>query len=677
MTLLAKLALCLGIVVGVAEDAECLAARHRSREHRTAGAALLQLGIRTGLAQTAQLESPEVAPSHHVQYSLGASESGRVLGSALQKSAHRLSGLAARSGMYVAHQAYLRRALQVAEAGRNASNNELDTLITNFIEAHTASEDHCPAELLEAKHQLNSLHQMILTDLAGKVNSTEAKILKDNGKLNKTVKEVEDLDNKKVEDDKKLAEKKAETCRMLETLKNESRELRAIAQPQVTMNITGRDLQTGGGPLSLTGTSLRLSLLQDASAPRRPAAQDKPPQAVQVKLTQDLLRRTTDAAKEVLYCEEQSGQMLVQVSAEQVAAPQSLAEVGSLAPNGTNCTIGNGSTNLSASVTVGDLTMLVAPPGDITDGFYRATNCSSVNPKYGGAIWLHCNNGSVTADARGCISLGNATNCTLQKNNLEKAYVKAYVELARLIDEYEQQCSSTDEQDALDEEHKEKKDPLQDEADALAVEVKDNTKGLQDLQPKLQDALIAEGKLRAHVQALSTQCSALNATESSLDEVRAAIHALEACPGLVRPEFHIPEWVGNWTTFMLDDTKSDVDNDVLMLAACQLKFGVQTRPAEVGEIEATSIEGMPRNNSATVALVGACPKCVGKSDADSGMSTFEGHARVCWFPGQPLLAANRADCSRHQKAIMCVTDRGDLRKIVWTGNHSATPSSPP
>merc|ERR1719375_2506431 len=94
---------------------------------------------------------------------------GHVQTSVLQKSEQTVYSYAARSRMYVAHQAYVRRALERAEASRNASNAELESLIDRFIAAHTSSEDHCPAELMEAKHQLNALHQEILNTLAQKI----------------------------------------------------------------------------------------------------------------------------------------------------------------------------------------------------------------------------------------------------------------------------------------------------------------------------------------------------------------------------------------------------------------------------------------------------------------------------------------------------------------------------
>lgn len=334
----------------------------------------------------------------------------------------------------------------------------------------------------------------------------------------------------------------------------------------------------------------------------------------------------------------------------------------------------NCSANDTAEVTVGNgthnVTKTIAAPGEITHGYYRAVRCFDVNPSYNGSIWLHCNNSKIEADPAGCLAIADNSSCMAQKSNLERAYVKAYVELARLIDTYEQMCWSTAEEDALEDEYKNKKGPLQDENDKLSDDIEKNTEGLQGLKPKLQDALNAEARLRKHVKELSDKCSTLNATESSLDEVRAAIQALQACPGFVgRPEFHIPKFVG-LTKFTLHNTATDAENDHAMLAACQADIGPETHPAEVGEIEAHAIEGMPLNNTADVALIGSCPKCEGGADADTGMSNLEKHARVCWFPGTLLNAANRKDCSTHLKAVMCITDRGDARKIVWTGNHT-------
>merc|ERR1712224_1095158 len=161
------------------------------------------------------------------------------------------------------------------------------------------------------------------------------------------------------------------------------------------------------------------------------------PEAVTYRET--LIQNTKDAAKEVLYCEERLRPSLAQLSMNEVAP-----STASNASNGLNC-----GANISLNVTVGNQTQSVTTPGRISDGYYRAINCSSVNAAYGGAIWFHCVNGSVTADTRGCLALTDKVNCNKAKENLEKAYAKTYVKLARDIDEYEQLCSSTDEQEAL------------------------------------------------------------------------------------------------------------------------------------------------------------------------------------------------------------------------------------
>jgi hypothetical protein len=674
----------LPMILGVVEGELAPPQRNASSSCSTTGSALLQVGTRMGVAQSEQLAALDqrplprralaAAPRSELVSSLRSwGGPSHVPSSVLQKSSQAVHALAARSRMYTAHQAYLRRSMQAAELHWNASNKELDKLVEKFIQQHTASEDKCPALLLEAKHQLNTLHQLILNELAGRVNTSEGDILKDSGKVKKNQDELEELNKWKRKRDEELADKKAEICKMLETLRKEIAELRAIAQPQVTLDIRpdgNSSLNTNGGPLSLASLHSSLSLLQDGSSLVSPSgsAPNAIPQAEQVAKTQDLVQKTHDAAKEVLYCEERSGLWLSQQSTQQTAFGmlQQAQSWSSTSP-------GDCSSNLTVSVTVGNgsTTKTLKAPGEITHGYYRAVNCTDVNSSYAGSIWLHCNDSTLSADSKGCIPISNNQSCMLQKSILEKAYVKAYVELARLIDEYDQMCSSNAEETALEDEYNNKKDPLQTENENLNNAIDKSTESLQGLKPKLQDALNAEARLRDHIQVLSNECSQLNATESSLDQVRLAIQALEACPGLVRPEFHIPEWVGNWTTFQLDNQKTDLQNDDAMLAACQAAFGEETRPAEVGEIEAHSIEGAPvMNNTADVPLLGACPRCEGRADNDTGLVNAQGHARACWFPGTPLTAASRQDCSKNLKAIMCVTDRGNIRKMVWHSNQT-------
>lgn len=325
-------------------------------------------------------------------------------------------------------------------------------------------------------------------------------------------------------------------------------------------------------------------------------------------------------------------------------------------------------------MTIGNTEGVVTkPPGAMKDGFYRAANCSSFNESYHGMVWFQCSDGKVSADTRGCLTKTDDEECESLKKNLERAYAKAYVELARLIDEYEQLCSSTEEEEALQKKYDDEKKPLQDANTDLSDRIADNSKDLKDLKPQLDDGMKAEAKLRAHIADLSNRCNRLNASESSLDDVRKAIHALEACPGLARPEFHIPTWVGNWTTFKLENTKTDAQNDAAMNESCHQAFGEDARAAEIGEIEASSIAGMPGTNTAGMSLTGMCPKCEGHADSETGTTNKEGHSRVCWFENRTLNVGNRSDCSEHDKAVLCVVLR-DVRRSEWVNGNDTNGS---
>merc|ERR1719359_950704 len=201
---------------------------------------------------------------------------------------------------------------------------------------------------------------------------------------------------------------------------------------------------------------------------------------------------------------------------------------------------------------------------------------------------LHCNRGVLKPDNRGCFRYMDKEKCNKQKQELEDTYVKAYVELARLIKEYEDLTApETDEGDSNEQIKKAKEDPLQDKADKLAEEQEKKLRELEDLRPRLEDMILAEQKLRLHIKKLSEECGQLQKTESGLQKVREAIRALEACPGLGRPEFHIPQWTGKWVEIVQDNTLTDKQTDDAALEACKRKYGNHQgiRVAEVSEIQ--------------------------------------------------------------------------------------------
>lgn len=244
--------------------------------------------------------------------------------------------------------------------------------------------------------------------------------------------------------------------------------------------------------------------------------------------------------------------------------------------------------------------------------------------------------------------------CQAEKENLHKVYVKTYVELSRLKNEYDELANSTACVDATMSQYAAQKNPLQQQIDDLLKAIDKKVKELQSLRPRLENASEAEKKMQEQVKKLTDEVGQLPETVSDLSKVRDAIQALSRCPGLSRVEFHLPIWIGTWVTFEQDAaTMDDKKQDDLMDAACD-KAASGSRAAEVGEIEEQSVEQIPITNTADVPLLGACPLCEG----DEG-SYVDKHARLCWQPDKNLNHVDKStSCSKGMKAILCVMDRG-------------------
>jgi hypothetical protein len=91
---------------------------------------------------------------------------------------------------------------------------------------------------------------------------------------------------------------------------------------------------------------------------------------------------------------------------------------------------------------------------------------------------------------------------------------------------------------------------------------------------------------------------------------------------------------------------------------------------------AVAIEGMPLTNTAGKSIVGACPLCAGNTDAESGLTHADGHARVCWDPDVALSSATmQKGCSNGQRAVLCVYDRGNIRNQTRDDLASASAGS--
>jgi len=101
-----------------------------------------------------------------------------------------------------------------------------------------------------------------------------------------------------------------------------------------------------------------------------------------------------------------------------------------------------------------------------------------------------------------------------------------------------------------------------------------------------------------------------------------------------------------------EDDSSSIANDKLMDQACQKRFGSRVRAAEISEIGAQAVQGLPLDNNANLPLFGKGPGAKGKS-AGNGKNF-----RVCWNVNGNLAAEYKQhDCGSGKKAVACVWDQ--------------------
>merc|ERR1712048_1270343 len=91
--------------------------------------------------------------------------------------------------------------------------------------------------------------------------------------------------------------------------------------------------------------------------------------------------------------------------------------------------------NSSVQVSIKNSTNVLSAMREMESGTYSAVSCRTVDPQYAGAIWLVCNAGVLNATGH-CFVNATAAECAEQRNNLQLSFVKAYVELARLVSEF-------------------------------------------------------------------------------------------------------------------------------------------------------------------------------------------------------------------------------------------------
>merc|ERR1719160_1748063 len=90
----------------------------------------------------------------------------------------------------------------------------------------------------------------------------------------------------------------------------------------------------------------------------------------------------------------------------------------------------------------------------------------------------------------------SAKECEAEKENLHKVYVKTYVELSRLKNEYDELANSTACKDGTMSQYEAQKTPLQQDIDDLLKRIDEKVQKLQRLRPRLENAIEAEKKMR-------------------------------------------------------------------------------------------------------------------------------------------------------------------------------------
>eukprot|EP00746_Dinoflagellata_sp_MGD_P163421 gnl/MRDRNA2_/MRDRNA2_91450_c0_seq1.p1 gnl/MRDRNA2_/MRDRNA2_91450_c0~~gnl/MRDRNA2_/MRDRNA2_91450_c0_seq1.p1 ORF type:complete len:718 (+),score=186.68 gnl/MRDRNA2_/MRDRNA2_91450_c0_seq1:122-2275(+) len=558
--------------------------------------------------------------------------------------------------------------------GASVEGKNLEDVVGDFIDSQSESEDACHSQLYEARHQLNQLHDIVIR-LAEEVNTTEEAIVVLDKALQEKLKELEELEVWKKKELDICEKKRQEAIEMFRRLSNEMEEMHQIASPDVSMDISGR----------LVHDSLLQSATNSTGPLREPLLHkfDESP-AVKKKMTshQELDKIST------LMSQTEQASLAFQACKAGKSHSSSLLQMQEIV-GGPGC-----KKSSKVKVIVGGKGDAISPYSNMVDKMKETYRCSKVNPGYHGVVWITCSEGKLAADPQRCFKEGggateteeeeeegeegeegedvysvdyktregtkSSKECLEEKENMEKVYIKAYVELSRLKTEYDELANSTACFDAVNSEYKDKKVPLQEAADTLSDKIAALEKKLESLRPQLESATNAEALLRKQVKTLTNECEDLEPTISDLDKVRDAIRALSECPGLTRSKFALPKWIGEWVR--IKQTKkgqSDRELDLEMDKACK-KAAKGTRAAEIGEIEEATVLGIPRTNTGKVPLLGTCPNCEGDDD-DSRAS---GHLRKCWRADKNLNMKDKStNCGQGPRIVLCVQDNPDIRVI--------------
>jgi hypothetical protein len=600
---------------------------------------------------------------------------------------------------YQAHNRLLREAVAELDAVQNSSNDELDKLISSFIANNEPEKDHCPSRLLESKHQLNVLLTTI-RDLSWELNTTEVDI-------NTTTTELTE-EEKNLNETKKWCQDELDKCQadqgnnseMLDKLKNELEMLKLIANPtyshssQEVYDAAAKSVNTWVHPSESFSNSTTVApmmnddgtVMNDDGTPMflRQEEEEVMSDDGTVGLVQILTGKRRASSNQVLELPKEAQELMdkTKESAENLATcmmfEKERQHVHLLSDATADCTKG------SFTVSTGNLTKTLELKSDLAEGGVTSFQCSQVDPALKGVILVMCNGTHLVPDASKCeVTQSNHTACKAQLQWLEIYYVKAYVELTRLVGAFEVTSNTSACIEIATKNCKTRKDPIEAKINELTQKLVAYREKIKQLQARIDVGQQAAEDLRKHIDVLRTRCQEMTNTTEALNKVLDVIHVMGECPGLGRPEFHIPLWVGGWQEIDWTSGTTDSQLDTAMDAKCASlgqTDGITPRAAEASEIAELAIEGIPEAYNGTRPLLGKCSPataswhdaslCTGAADATGGdadplIPTHpSGHSRTCWDENaQFAVKTMRMDCNYGPKAIMCVLDRGNIRNV--------------
>merc|ERR1719478_711039 len=134
------------------------------------------------------------------------------------------------------------------------------------------------------------------------------------------------------------------------------------------------------------------------------------------------------------------------------------------------------SASMTSSVTIGGVSKTLAAGKTLKAGEHGSFRCQDINPHFKGFVWLICDGHMIVPDITHCFNTQSVNDaCKQQLYYLEITYVKAYVELTRLVVEYEKLVNSTACMDEVKEECEEKELPYYTKLNKLTITLTEMT----------------------------------------------------------------------------------------------------------------------------------------------------------------------------------------------------------